>query len=178
MGVNKNMMPPSKMDMGIKVPQDALSEVIIYKGTIDGKVLKKNDLSYEWIKGELNKSKIDNIDSIYLGGVLTPDKNYILFYRIGGDILYGCFGVIKDISLLGYVLRTLIVGIISFGVGRFMMKRTINQLTTYDFSVVWILGAITVAPLLDGEISFTYIIVPLIALFFLALYYECFISEK
>ncbi len=41
MGVNKNMMPPSKMDMGIKVPQDALSEVIIYKGTIDGKVLKK-----------------------------------------------------------------------------------------------------------------------------------------
>lgn len=76
------------------------------------------------------------------------------------------FGVIKDIFLLGYVLRTLIVGIISFGVGRFMMKRTINQLTTYDFSVVWILGAITVAPLLDGEISFTYIIVPLIALFF------------
>lgn len=43
------------------------------------------------------------------------------------------FGVIKDIFLLGYVLRTLIVGIISFGVGRFMMKRTINQLTTYDF---------------------------------------------
>lgn len=78
MGVNKNMMPPSKMDMGIKVPQDALSEVIIYKGTIDGKVLKKNDLSYEWIKGELNKSKIDNIDSIYLG-VLTPDKKlYII----------------------------------------------------------------------------------------------------
>lgn len=77
-GVNKNMMPPSKMDMGIKVPQDALSEVIIYKGTIDGKVLKKNDLSYEWIKGELNKSKIDNIDSIYLG-VLTPDKKlYII----------------------------------------------------------------------------------------------------
>ena len=35
--------------------------------------------------------------------------------------------------LLGYVLRTWIVGIISFGVGRFMMKRTINQLTTYDF---------------------------------------------
>ena len=76
------------------------------------------------------------------------------------------FGVVKDISLLGYVLRTLIVGILSFLVGRFMMKRTINQLTTYDFTVVWILGAITVATLLDGEISFTYTIVPLITLFF------------
>lgn len=76
------------------------------------------------------------------------------------------FGVIKDISLLGYVIRTIIVGIISFLVGRFILKRTINQLTAYDFSLAWILGALTVAPLLDGEISFTYIIIPLLTLFF------------
>lgn len=76
------------------------------------------------------------------------------------------FGVIKNISLIGYIIRTLIVGVISFLVGRYMMKRTINQLTPYDFTVVWILGAITVAPLLDGEISFTYTIVPLLTLFF------------
>jgi uncharacterized membrane protein YcaP (DUF421 family) len=76
------------------------------------------------------------------------------------------FGVIKDISLLGYLIRTFIVGIISFIVGRYMMKRTINQLTAYDFTLAWILGALTVAPLLDGEISFTYIIVPLVTLFF------------
>lgn len=76
------------------------------------------------------------------------------------------FGVVKDISLLAYIIRTLIVGIISFLVGRYMMKRTINQLTAYDFTVVWILGAITVAPLLDGEVSFTYTIVPLLTLFF------------
>lgn len=76
------------------------------------------------------------------------------------------FGVVKDISLLAYIIRTFIVGIISFLVGRYMMKRTINQLTAYDFTVVWILGAITVAPLLDGEVSFTYTIVPLLTLFF------------
>ncbi|WP_102400370.1 YetF domain-containing protein [Haloimpatiens massiliensis] len=75
------------------------------------------------------------------------------------------FGVVKDISLLGYFIRTFVVGIISFIVGRYMMKRTINQLTAYDFAVVWILGALTVAPLLDGEISFTYTIIPLITLF-------------
>jgi len=76
------------------------------------------------------------------------------------------FGVIKDISLLGYIIRTFIVGIIAFFVGRYSLKRTVAQLTTYDFVLVWILGALTVAPLLDGEISFTYIVVPLLTLFF------------
>lgn len=76
------------------------------------------------------------------------------------------FGVIKDISLLGFIIRTFIVGIIVFVVGRYVPKRAINQLTAYDFVLIWILGALTVAPLLDGEISFTYIIVPLSTLFF------------
>ena len=76
------------------------------------------------------------------------------------------FGVIKNISLSEYLIRTLAVGIISFLVGRFIMKRAINQFTAYDFTVVWILGAIIAAPLIDGEISFTYIIIPLLTLFF------------
>lgn len=76
------------------------------------------------------------------------------------------FGVIKNISLFGFCIRTFIVGLIAFLVGRFILKRTVNQLTAYDFVLVWILGALTVAPLLDGEISFTYIIVPLLTLFF------------
>ncbi|WP_291633896.1 DUF421 domain-containing protein, partial [Clostridium sp.] len=53
-----------------------------------------------------------------------------------------------------------------FFVGRYVSKRTVSQLTAYDFVLVWVLGALTVAPLLDGEISFTYIIVPLLTLFF------------
>lgn len=80
--------------------------------------------------------------------------------------MFKVFGVIKDITLIGYVLRTLIVGIIGFLVGRFMLKRAVNQLTHYDFVLIWILGAITVAPLLSGEISFTYTLVPLLTLFF------------
>lgn len=75
-------------------------------------------------------------------------------------------GVVKDISLLGYILRTFIVGIMAFLVGKYMSKRAITQLTSYDFALTWILGAITVAPLLDGEISFKYILVPLLTLFF------------
>lgn len=76
------------------------------------------------------------------------------------------FGVIKNISLLGFIIRTFIVGIIAFFEGRYILKRTISQLTAYDFVLVWILGALTVAPLLDGEISFKYIIVPLLTLYF------------
>ena len=56
------------------------------------------------------------------------------------------FGAIKDISLVAFIIRTLIVGIIAFLVGRFMLKRVINQLTYYDFVLTWILGAITVSP--------------------------------
>ena len=76
------------------------------------------------------------------------------------------FGVIKDISIVGYIIRTFVVGIIVFFVGRYVSKRTVSQLTAYDFALVWTLGALTVAPLLDGEVSFTYIIVPLLTLFF------------
>lgn len=76
------------------------------------------------------------------------------------------FGVIEEISILGYILRSFIVGVFVFLVGRFMPKRALNQLTIYDFVLVWILGALTVAPLLDGKISFTYIIIPLFTLFF------------
>ena len=76
------------------------------------------------------------------------------------------FGVIKDISIVGYIIRTFLVGIIAFFVGRFVSKRTVSQLTAYDFALVWTLGALTVAPLLDGEVSFTYIVVPLLTLFF------------
>jgi len=75
------------------------------------------------------------------------------------------FGVIKNITLFGYVIRTFVVGVIVFLVGRYILKRSINQLTAYDFVLIWILGALTVAPLLDGQVSFTYIIVPLITLF-------------
>lgn len=76
------------------------------------------------------------------------------------------FGVVKDITLLGYTMRTIIVSLIMFLVGRFIAKRAMSQLTTYDFVFTWILGALTVAPLLDGKISFTYTLIPIITLFF------------
>ena len=71
--VNNNNLPITKVDMAIKPSQDILSEILIYKGKIDEKILKKNALNYEWVKKELKSNNIDNINDIYLG-LLTSDK--------------------------------------------------------------------------------------------------------
>lgn len=71
--VNNNSLPITKLDMSMTPPQDILSQILIYKGKIDEKILKKNRLSYEWVDKEIKSIHIDNINDIYLG-ILTPDK--------------------------------------------------------------------------------------------------------
>lgn len=71
--INKNNLPPIRLDMGIQISQDILSEIIIYKGRVDEKILKSNNLDYKWLKNELNLSRIEDINMVYLG-ILTPDK--------------------------------------------------------------------------------------------------------
>ena len=71
--INNNNLPITKVDMAIKPSQDILSEILIYKGKIDEKILKKNTLNYDWVEKELKANNIDNINDIYLG-LLTSDK--------------------------------------------------------------------------------------------------------
>ena len=71
--VNNNNLPITKIDMAIEPSQDILSQILIYKGKIDEKILKKNRLNYDWIEKELKSNNIDNINDIYLG-LLTSDK--------------------------------------------------------------------------------------------------------
>jgi uncharacterized membrane protein YcaP (DUF421 family) len=71
--MNNNNLPITKVDMDIKPVQDILSEILIYKGKVDEKILKKNGLDYEWIEKGLKSNNIDTIKDIYLG-LLTSDK--------------------------------------------------------------------------------------------------------
>lgn len=71
--LNNNSLPVTKLDMGIKISQDILPEILIYEGKIDEKILKKNKLNYDWIQNELKSNNIDNINNVYLG-ILTSDK--------------------------------------------------------------------------------------------------------
>lgn len=81
--VDNNSLPITKLDMSMTPSQDILSQILIYKGKVDGKVLKKNRLNYEWVQEELKSSNIDNINDIYLG-ILTSDKKLY----ISGDGKY------------------------------------------------------------------------------------------
>lgn len=71
--INNNNIPITKIDMAIKPSEDILSEILIYKGKIDGKILKKNKLNYDWLNKQLKSNNIDTINDIYLG-LLTSDK--------------------------------------------------------------------------------------------------------
>jgi len=75
--IKNNALPITKIDMAIEPPQDILSEILIYKGNVDEKILKKNSLNYDWIYNELKSTKIDNINDIYLGLLTTDKKLYI-----------------------------------------------------------------------------------------------------
>ncbi|WMJ81843.1 DUF421 domain-containing protein [Clostridium sp. MB40-C1] len=71
--LNSNSLPITKLDVAMDPLSDTLSQILIYKGKIDEKVLKKSSLSYDWIDNELKSNNIDNVDNIYLG-ILTSDK--------------------------------------------------------------------------------------------------------
>lgn len=75
--INSNSLPITKSDMAIDPSSDTLSQILIYKGKIDEKILKKNSLSYDWIDNELKSNNIDNIDDIYLGILAANKKLYV-----------------------------------------------------------------------------------------------------
>ena len=75
--VNNNNLPVTKIDMAMEPSQDILSQILIYKGKIDEKILKKNSLNYDWIYKELKSNNIDNINDVYLGLLTTDKKLYI-----------------------------------------------------------------------------------------------------
>ncbi len=75
--VNNNNLPITKIDMAMEPSQDILSQILIYKGKIDEKILKRNSLNYDWIYKELKSNNVDNINDVYLGLLTTDKKLYI-----------------------------------------------------------------------------------------------------
>lgn len=75
--VNNNSLPATKVDMGMKTTQDILPQILIYKGKIDEKILKRNGLSYGWIQNELKSNNVDDFNDIFLGILTSNKKLYI-----------------------------------------------------------------------------------------------------
>lgn len=61
----------------------------------------------------------------------------------------------EHLSNTGFVVRTVVSMTLIYFMTRFLKKRAAGQFTAFDFSFLWMLGALAVAPLLDGKILFT-----------------------
>lgn len=61
----------------------------------------------------------------------------------------------EHLSNAGFAERTIVSIILIYFMSRFLMKRAAGQFTAFDFVFLWMLGALAVAPLLDGKILFT-----------------------
>ncbi|GMQ64852.1 DUF421 domain-containing protein [Vallitalea maricola] len=72
----------------------------------------------------------------------------------------------EHLSLLGFIIRTIVSMVFIYFMTRFLMKRAAGQFTSFDFVFLWMLGALAVAPLLDGKIEFSTTILATASLYF------------
>ena len=71
--MNSNSSPPDKSLLNVKETPQALPEVLVYKGELDEKVMKKNSLDSKWLQKELTQNGITDVKNVFLG-VLEADK--------------------------------------------------------------------------------------------------------
>ncbi|MGI8316907.1 YetF domain-containing protein [Halobacillus mangrovi] len=72
----------------------------------------------------------------------------------------------EDLSLGGFALRTIVSVLMIYFMSRFLLKRAAGQFTAFDFVFLWMLGALAVAPLLDGKILFSTTVLATATLYF------------
>ena len=65
----------TKSKMNIMKNTSELSDIVIYKGEIDEKVLSKRQKTFKWINEKLNNN---DIKDIYLAVITEQDELYIL----------------------------------------------------------------------------------------------------
>jgi uncharacterized membrane protein YcaP (DUF421 family) len=76
------------------------------------------------------------------------------------------FQLTEKLSSTGFAFRAVVSVILIYLMSRLLFKRAAGQFTAFDFSFLWMLGALAVAPLLDGKILFTNTIIALSSLYF------------
>ncbi|MFT9497043.1 DUF421 domain-containing protein [Anaerosolibacter sp.] len=61
---------------------------------------------------------------------------------------------VEKLGTIGFVGRTLVVGLILYITSRFSPHRAGGQYTGYDFTFFWMMGGLIVSPLYDSKINF------------------------
>jgi uncharacterized membrane protein YcaP (DUF421 family) len=72
----------------------------------------------------------------------------------------------EHLSNTGFAVRAVVSIVLIYLMSKFLLKRAAGQFTAFDFVFLWMLGALAVAPLLDGKILFTTTIIATATLYF------------
>ncbi|MFZ5645497.1 MAG: YetF domain-containing protein [Bacillota bacterium] len=68
--------------------------------------------------------------------------------------LASIFGSTQKLSSMGFIIRTLAVGVILYFASRYLPRRSGGQYSSYDFAFFWMMGGLVASPLFDSKISF------------------------
>ena len=68
--------------------------------------------------------------------------------------LEGIWNSVEKLEPLGFVARTLIVGIMLYTASRFLPNRSGGQYAGFDFTFFWMMGGLIASPLFDSKINF------------------------
>ncbi len=71
--VKSDEQPVTKSLMGIPTTPSELSQLLIYEGKVDQKILEKNELNQQWIDQQLKLNNISKLEQVYVG-ILTPTQ--------------------------------------------------------------------------------------------------------
>lgn len=91
--------------------------------------------------------------------------------------MQGIWNSVKELSVLGFAARTILVGLMLYIAGRFIPHRAGGQYAGFDFTFFWMMGGLIASPLFDPKISFTNTIVAASTIF-ITHYIISFLSVK
>lgn len=80
-------------------------------------------------------------------------------------MLDSILGSVEKLSILGFIARTFIVGLVLYFASRFLPHRSGGQYAGFDFTFFWIMGGLIAAPLFDSKTSFLSTIVSVITIY-------------
>jgi uncharacterized membrane protein YcaP (DUF421 family) len=70
------------------------------------------------------------------------------------DSISGILGTSEHLSVWGFAIRTILVGILLWAEGKVLPHRSGGQFGGYDFAFFWMMGGVTASPLFDSKLNF------------------------
>lgn len=77
----------------------------------------------------------------------------------------GVWNSVEELSTTGFILRTLLVGIILYIASRYLPRRSGGQYAGYDFTFFWMMGGLIASPLFEPKLSFTNTITAIVTIY-------------